>query len=161
MYNNIHKYKTGTPSIVQFDQRLFHKSFDTLLISISTNSQSARSLTLINVHSRTIAGTKKQLQSLNFFIFYRTLTDDTHYYVQTIVLDRMYKMDSDLLQSLPRSCSDTLVLEGIVFMELTHPQLSTSISPAVATKLVKPDAIIITARDLNTTHILLVSLAGS
>jgi hypothetical protein len=81
--------------------------------------------------------------------------------VTTIVLARIHKMDSDLLELLPRgSCSYTFVMEGIILFKLIHLQLGCTLPLVVAVKLVKPDGIIITSRDFETVHVLLAGLVG-
>jgi hypothetical protein len=69
-------------------------------------------------------------------------------------------MDSDLLELPPRSCSYTFVMEGIVLVKLIHLQLGCTLPLVVAVKLLDPDGIIITLRDLETVHVLLAALVG-
>jgi hypothetical protein len=54
------------------------------------------------------------------------------------------KLHSDLLELLPRSCPDTLVMGGIVLVKLIHLQLGCILPLVVAMKLVKADGIFIT-----------------
>jgi hypothetical protein len=69
-------------------------------------------------------------------------------------------MDSDLLELLPRSCSYTFVMEGIVLVKLIHLQFGCTLLLVIAVKLVEPDGIIITSRDLETIHVFLAGLVG-
>jgi hypothetical protein len=69
-------------------------------------------------------------------------------------------MDSDLLEVLPKSCSYTFVMEGIVLVKLIHLQLGCTLPLVVAVKLVEPDCIIIDLRDFETVHVLLAGLVG-
>jgi hypothetical protein len=75
------------------------------------------------------------------------------------VLAGMHKMNSDLLELLPKSCPDTFVMKGIVLVKLIHFQLGCTLPLVVAMKLVKSDGIFfITSRDLETVHVLLAGL---
>jgi hypothetical protein len=69
-------------------------------------------------------------------------------------------MDLDLLELLPRSCSYAFVMEGILLVKLIHLQPGCTLPLVVAVKLVEPDGIIITSRDLETIHVLLAGLVG-
>jgi hypothetical protein len=64
----------------------------------------------------------------------------------TILLACIHKMDSDLLELLPRSFSYTFVMEGIVLVKLIHLQLGCTLPLVVVVKLVEPDGIIITSK---------------
>jgi hypothetical protein len=54
------------------------------------------------------------------------------------------KMNSDLLELLPRNCPDNFVVEGIVLVKLIHLQLGCTLPLVVAMNLVKSDDIFIT-----------------
>jgi hypothetical protein len=76
------------------------------------------------------------------------------------VLARIHKMNSDLLELFPRSCSYTFVMEGIVLVKLIYLQLGCTLPLVIAMKLVEPDGIIIILSDLVTVHVLLAGLVG-
>jgi hypothetical protein len=54
------------------------------------------------------------------------------------------KMHSDLLELLPRSCPDTIVMEGIALVKLIHLQLGCILRLVVGMKLVEADGVFIT-----------------
>ena len=77
------------------------------------------------------------------------------------MLDRMHEVDPNLLESLSRSCPDTLVMESIAFSKLAHLQLGRVLPFFIAMQLVEPDAIFIIPRNLDAMHAFLACLAGS
>ena len=70
------------------------------------------------------------------------------------MLARIYKTNLNLLEVLPRSCTGTFVMEGIILKKSTHLQLGCTLPFVNAMKLVKSDGNFITFGNLETSNLL-------